>query len=625
MNEDITEKVPQLLQFSESGEALDDIAKVQGIAYSGGEISQPWISAKVVVDLAGMEISQQIPIMYNHQYEPGYRLGEAIIEKTSNGLEFVGEIDTSTGMGKALVEAGKKWKWQVSIGAENEEWELFNEGDTVAVNGKAFNAPVYIVRKSKLREISLVAIGADDKTSMEIIAGFMQKDNAEDKENTTANLEAVKQDEPKEQEKNTMDKNEEKKVETPDINAKLEELGNTIAALNSKIETMQKQEEVRASRPAPQVIINHDDETKQADIITAALENGLGIKAKDTRANEIATKKYGSNGIGIKHAITAAARMAGWDGEYITAGNLAEAISYVKAGYANISIPGILGNAANKRIAEGFNYVEQSWKEIAEIVSVNDLKAFSTYRLTAGGEFAKIPAGGNLPEGTLNEQSYENKAETYGMIVSIDRATILNDDMSAIQKNLFQLGRKAGIALNKVFWTAFLNNSSFFSAGNGNIKTSAGELNVANLGAAVATFKKRKVNGELVGGTPAILLVPTSLEITADKLYNDTEVITTASNKTITTGNPFRGKFKPVASAYLEDSTITGNSADDYYLLDDPMAIPAMQVAFLDGRQAPIVESSDAEFDTLGIRYRAYLDFGCTLADTACGIKCDKE
>ena len=619
-----SDKVPQLLQFAEGGEPIEDIAKVKGVAYSGGEIAQPWSDYKVVVDLDGMEIAAQVPIMYNHQYEPGYRLGEASIRKTAKGLEFTGEIDTTTGMGKALVEAGKKWKWQVSIGAENHETDLERQPDGATVNGATVATPVYIVRKSKLREISLVAIGADDRTHMEIIAGFMHSS-----ENKTVNL---KTEEPKTEETNKMadEKTPENKVETEtpalDITARLEEMGNTIAALNAKLEKLEKQETVRDERPAPQVIVNHDDDTRAGDIITAALEMGLGIKAdRDTRANEIAVKRYGENGIGIRHAIVAAARMAGWNGEYITAGNLAEAISYVKAGFANISIPGILGNAANKRIAAGFTYVEQAWREIAEIANVNDLKAFSTYRLTASGDFAKIPAGGSLPEGELSEQSYENKAETYGMIISIDRTTILNDDMNGIQKNLFQLGRKAGIALNKVFWTAFLNNSSFFSAGNGNIRTSAGELNVANLGSAVAAFKTRKINGELVGGTPSILLVPTSLEVTADKLYNDTEIMTTASSKTITTGNPFRGKFKPVASAYLEDSAISGYSADDYYLLDDPMAVPAMQVAFLDGRQAPIVESSDAAFDTLGIRYRAYLDFGCTLADTACGIKCDKE
>ena len=610
----MSDKIPQILQFAEDSKPLEDIAKVQGVAYSGGEISQPWSTAKVVVDLEGMTIAEQIPIMYNHQYEPGYRLGEAIIEKQNNELHFWGEIDTSTGMGKALAEAGKKWTWQVSIGAENEEWELAQQDGGIIVNGKAFETPLYIVRKSKLREISLVAIGADDKTCMEIVAGFMR--NSDKSNETKATIAETKQEEPETKETITMD--ETKKNETNDINAKLDEMSKTIANLNAKLETMEKQEEVRASRPAPQVVINHDDETPQAEIMGAAIEQAMGIEAKDTRANDIAAKRYHGH-YGIKQLYTDAAIAAGWTGNYINNGNMAEAVSHIRAGFSNINLPGILGNATNKKIREGFDYAEQSWRQIAQVVSTSDYKSFATYILNSNGDYEEVPNGGTIPSGELAESSYTNQLKRYGLMFSIDEMDIINDDLGAINTRAFAFGRKASMKLNKVFWTLFQNDSDFFKAANGNIKTSAGALTAANLNAVVKQFRKMTdSNGDILGYEPAILLVPTAQEVTALGIYHDAEIRDTTANKVTTTGNPWRSKFKPVASAYLTND-------DDYYLLADPTLAATIQVAFLDGQQAPVIETADAEFNTFGIRYRGKFSFGVAFADAKAGVKADKE
>jgi hypothetical protein len=48
--------------------------------------------------------------------------------------------------------------------------------------------------------------------------------------------------------------------------------------------------------------------------------------------------------------------------------------------------------------------------------------------------------------------------------------------------------------------------------------------------------------------------------------------------------------------------------------------LPAMIVSFLNGQQAPIVESSDADFSVLGIQFRGYHDFGCDRAEYLCGV-----
>jgi hypothetical protein len=38
-------------------------------------------------------------------------------------------------------------------------------------------------------------------------------------------------------------------------------------------------------------------------------------------------------------------------------------------------------------------------------------------------------------------------------------------------------------------------------------------------------------------------------------------------------------------------------------------------MAFLNGNRIPVIESEDAEFDTLGMQWRAYHDFGVGFED----------
>jgi hypothetical protein len=135
-------------------------------------------------------------------------------------------------------------------------------------------------------------------------------------------------------------------------------------------------------------------------------------------------------------------------------------------------------------------------------------------------------------------------------------------------------------------------------------------------------------DGEVTGIKPAILLVPIGLKNLANQLYNDSVLGVTALGATNAkavspVSNPLAGQFKPVATPYLSDATISGYSATDYYLLADPMDCAVIQAVFLNGRQEPFVESSAAEFNTLGILYRAYMDWGVAKQDPKGGFKQD--
>lgn len=638
---DKEEEIPSMLTLAEGSYKVpekdgDKPVKCEGVAYSGGSFRQWWSALPCYVDLAGMKLADQICLMYDHNYDPECRLGVLNVNNDGRKLSIEGEFDTENKLAKSIIRAGKKFNWQLSIGAENSKVERIPENQTETLNGNTVNGPALIVRESILREVSIVAIGADAKTSVAIKASLMepeaesevepegeQKEFSEPVEATVATeveqavtqavaeagqaIEINQTEETNNQEEITMNE---------ELEAKLNAITDGISKLGERIEATEKKLETQASRPAPEINVQNSAETATADVLQAAVEQAMGITPTDTKAAEIADKKYHGQ-MGLKQLYTECAHAGGWTG-YLNNSNFGEAVGAIKANFSNISLPGILSNAINKRIKAGWDYAEDAWRKIADVTSVSDYKAFSTYVLNAKGEYEEVPNGGTIPSGELAETGYTNQLKRYGLMFSIDEMDIINDDLGAINQRAFQFGRKASLKLNKVFWTLFQNDSDFFKADNGNIVTSAGALNADNLAKLVKAFRKQTdVNGDILGYEPRILLVPAALEVEAQKLYNDAEIRDNTSNKQYLTGNPWRNKFIPVASAYLE-------SDDDYYLLADPSIAATMQVAFLNGQQAPVVESNPTSFDTFGISYRGKFSFGVAFYDTKAGIKGDK-
>ena len=603
--------IPSMLTLAEEPYELpkqdgDKPVRCTGVAYSGGSFRQWWSALPCYVDLSGMRMAEQVCLMYDHDYDPECRLG--VIEAKNDGktLTIDGEFDTGNPLAQSIIRSGRKFNWQLSIGAENVKVERVDEGTVETINGNTVNGPALVVRESVLREVSIVAIGADAKTSMEIRASLMAPESDEHVVQAVAQAEPAVEIEKHETTEEDIDMNEE-------LNAKLNAITDGLTKLSERIEETEKRIETQASRPAPEICVRNTDDIAMADVLQAAVEQAMGVTPTDTKAADIADRKFHGQ-MGLKQLYTECAHAGGWNG-YLNNGNLGEAVSAIKASFSTVNLPGILSNAINKRIKAGWDYAEDSWRKIADITSVSDYKQFSTYVLNSKGDYEEVANGGTIPTGELAETGYSNQLKRYGLMFSIDEMDIINDDLNAINQRAFQFGRKASLKLNKVFWTLFQADTDFFKAANNNVVASAGALSADSLAKLVKAFRKQTdVNGDILGYEPRILLVPAALEVEAQKLYDDAEIRDTTASKQYLTGNPWRGKFTPVASAYL-------TSDDDYYLLADPTIAATMQVAFLNGQQAPVVESNPTNFDTFGISYRGKFSFGVAFMDTKAGIK----
>jgi len=367
------------------------------------------------------------------------------------------------------------------------------------------------------------------------------------------------------------------------------------------------------------------DPTADGPTIQAASQRALaaGMTQPENHYDEEVLDHAGRRfrgGIGLQELFLEAAWANGYSER--TFRNSREALRFafgrdIQAGLSAVDLGGILSNVANKFLLEGFFSVERAWRNVCAVRNVPDFKTVTSYRLVGRDQYEQVAPGGELKHGTLGNESFTNKADTYGLLLSIDRRDIINDDLGAITLVPRKLGRGSGLKINDVFWKAFMDNAAFFTAGNKNYLTGADTvLSIDGLSKAEKAFMDQvDSDGKPIGIMPQVMLVPTALSAMATQLFKSVEIRDTTANTKYPVANPHQGKFRAEISRYLSNSSYTGNSEKAWYLLADPTDLPVIEVAFLNGQESPTIETAEADFNVLGVQMRGYHDFGVNLQD----------
>ncbi|HYN64080.1 MAG TPA: hypothetical protein VES36_05700 [Candidatus Limnocylindrales bacterium] len=295
-------------------------------------------------------------------------------------------------------------------------------------------------------------------------------------------------------------------------------------------------------------------------------------------------------------------------------------------GFSTISLSGILGNLANKAMLQRFALFTSVVPEIAYETDTNDFKPFTRYRLDGSGVFGQVGPDGQLKHIGLIQSEYANQLQTRGGMIALTRQMIINDDLGAFLQ-IPQLFAELAIHAREqmTFETLLGNAGTFFGVGNLNLITDA--LSIAGLTAAVKAFRELKnAGGKFVMLNPGKVLVAPFNEALAKQLYTSTHLVgSTTANVLMPEDNPHAGAYRPVVSPYLsEASGIAGADNDDWYLFADPASgMAALEIGYLRGQRTPVIDSAEAAFDTLGMQWRAYWDFGVALMEKRAGIKAD--
>jgi hypothetical protein len=607
------------------------LPRFQMVGYTGGPMRVAGWRHPVILDLAGLSIpSQSRPIRFAHDPLSGVGHTDAIRVEQGQ-LVAAGVVSRDTAAAREVVTSSKNgFPWQASVGASVEEYEFVKENQQVTVNGKQQQGPVNVVRKSTLGEISFVDLGADGATSASVAAmsresgdGSLEQEDAYGVDAGLSSPESIRAAAAAE-----TDRIAAIRVACSGRHPQIE----ARAIRDGWNEQRTELEVLRADRPSAPAIHSRDTTVTALMLEAACMLTGKAPdveKDYDEPVLDAADRRF-KGGINFQELLLEAAWANGYDGRTFRDHRAVLRFAFsqgIAAASSTIDIGGILSNVANKFLLDGFFSVERTWRNICAIRSVTDFKTVTSYRLIGKDQYEQVQPGGEIKQGTLGQEVYTNKADTYGLVLSIDRRDIINDDLNAITTVPRKLGRGSGLKINDVFWTTFLNNAAFFAVGNKNYLAGADTaLSIDGLTKADVAFNDQVDNdGKPIGIMPAIILVPTALNAIGTQLYKSLEIRDNTANTKGPIGNPHVGRFRVEVSRYLANAQYTGNSAKAWYLLAEPVDLPVIEMAFLNGQESPTIETAEADFNQLGIKMRGYHDFGVALQDPRGGLKAKGE
>jgi hypothetical protein len=614
--------------------AEDKPAKIAGLAYSGAPLKQWWTVDPLVVDLAGMTVPAKVPLLRNHVNDTNDRLGNISAKKTERGLEIEGEIVAGTDAAREIVHQGKLGAdWQLSVGADIAAMERVLEGTRTA-NGRTYHAPFVFATKTILREVSVVAVGADRSTNMHVAAAFTPTPNLqiemEEKDKKSVEAAAPTNTAPaavpeKKVEAAQPDvkevaaaavKAERERVSAidaacgadfPEIRAKAVAEGWDIAQTNAKLLAALRE---RTPVAPPTVTVKAEAPTEQ--VLAAALALSAGIDAdtlaaggKDAEKAVEAAAKF--SGIGLKDTVRECVRASG------APVGVTMDDSLIRAAFSTVSLPGILSNVANKKLLAAYKAQPIIADKLCAKADLNDFKTAQRYRLTDVGDLVQVALDGEIKHGSLSEDGATNKLETYAKLFTLTRQMIYDDDLGAFLRVPAFMGARAARKVDQLFFARLVANptqadgKALFHADHGNYGTgTTSALQLSSLKTAVAAFRKQKdADNQPINVMPKFLVVPVDLEVAAEEIVNGLTVVIAGSTDAARPAYNALSRYglTVVGSPYL-------SSATGWYLFADPAALPAFEIGYLRGKRTPTVERGNVDFDKLGISWRVYFDVG---------------
>jgi len=586
-------------------EASANTPAVSIVAYTGGQMIVPgW--GPLVIDLAGVDVSaSQISILVDHDSTLRGVVGFGQATVTNGKLLVAGAIAPTTQAAKQIIELARSgFQFQASVGVAPNKWERVRAGENIEVNGRIINATgngFTLVRSSALKEVSIVAIGADDQTSVAIAAsGDSQGDSMTTAEKTVEDIRAEAAD------------------ETERIQAIRQACEGRFDDIEARAiregwdEQKTQLAVIRASRPkAPAIYSRNVEPTPR--VMEAAILAHMGHEslAEKQLGEQAAQQARDMRVTSLVDLCRAALQI---DGRGAPSGR----DSLIRAALSTFSLPTALGEAANKVLFNAYTESPATWRAFAAIKSANDFKDQTGVRPSQTGDLEEVAHGGELKHGSLQEATYKYSVDTFGKMLTIDRRDIINDDLGLFEDTAASLGRAAMRSLSDLVYKVLLANAdAFFDVANNNYDEGADTaISSASLAAGVARIMaQRDAEGRDLDIRARTLLLPPELQQTAKELLLS-DFIQRANDDT-PTGNALKNIVNLEVEPRLSNTQRFANaSAKAWYLFASSQDMPLV-VAFLQGKQSPTVEffGLDSDPNKLAATWRVYFDYGCALGD----------
>lgn len=600
------------------------LPRVSILAYSGDVMTVPGFGP-IVLDLKGMVLAAEIPLLADHVAAIGSIVGQGRPEVRAGQLFVNGTCNITTEAAKQIVELAKNGhRFQASIGATPLESRRITAGETIQANGRTIKAAssFLFVTKSRLREVTICALGCDATTSVSIAAKkestmttatadhnnilATERQRVSEIEATFKGLEFLCPENMQERADTLREEAINGGLSASDVQARLMKIQRDDVRLF-------KLRAERPQGPAIRASQQHYEFTHQT--IEATLLIRAGREA-------LAEKSYGPQVMESTRMIRARSLpdLCGlccqMDGRETAGMNTSELI---RAGFSTTSLPTALGNAMGKTLIDSYRESAATWRSFAKVMPAASFRPQTGLRPSAVGQLEELGAHGEIKHSQLLESTYPWHIGTFAKMLTVDRQAVINDDTSFISETPVLFGKMASRGVSDLVWGTILANAgSFFSSGHSNLLEAGSALTLTSLGLAISRMRsQRDANGNDIDILPAVLACPPELETLARSIINSALTSSVSAAEIAPTGNALQNIVKLEVESRLSNTTkFSTASATGWYLFGTPLDAPLI-VGFLDGVEAPTVEvfGFDHDVNTLALSFRVFFDYGAALGD----------
>ncbi|WP_374479486.1 hypothetical protein [Zoogloea sp.] len=363
---------------------------------------------------------------------------------------------------------------------------------------------------------------------------------------------------------------------------------------------------------ANQIQTIEDETDKRRDAVAAALMVRTGVASAEVRAS-MASNPY--RGDSLMDLARASLDRAGWDHRG------RDKMEIVGAAFtqATSDFPILLENAMHKTLQAAYAIAADTWRRFCAVGAVSDFRDHPRYRLAALQNLQPVNELGEFVNGTIPDSERARvRIGTKGLIITLSRQAIINDDAGAFMGLSAQLGRSAARTIETDVYSILLLNSglgpvlddgyTLFHANHGNIGTSAAlSQDSVDADRVLMTQQKEPGSGDYLALQPSVLLVPAGLRAKAIEV-NGAEFNELASKPA---GDRRPNSVRGLYADIVDSPRLTGTRR---YSFANPVEAPVLEVAFLDGNEEPVLER-ETGFSVDGTRFKVRHDFGVSAVD----------
>ncbi len=609
-----------------AGKEQDAARRFSMLAYTGKLIDWGWWG-RFIIDLQGMRPAKEtMPALRQHDVN---RVVGTIDKAETSGSGFcvAGKFSQATRDAKeVLALADEGFPWQSSIGVRAKKILEVAADSTYEINGREVEGPCEVWLESEVFEVSFVPFGADSETA----AIAMQKHLAAGREATKEQTQEQKQEE------EIMEK-ENKPEKTKDQPAKLEhraELSGSAvlelqkrgtalgldadAVANCITDNMQLSSEAVTAKLFELASANNKS-SFSASVSSGRTENEKFAKAAEHALSmrcgiKIDKAEPGADSLrslSLKDLAKESLRLSGVEVRAMSNMQVAAAVLKTASLASTSDFPSILSNVAAKVARTAYEEAPSTWQIWCGVSDSTDFKPVDRPQLSEAPSLELINENGEYKHGNFNELKETNTVKTYGRAFRITRQAIVNDDLGMFARIPRAFGAAASRRINDLVYAGLTGNQvmsydgkALFSTDHANT-TNKTDFNSEALGSARKAMRTQKgLNDATLNLQPGFLIIPAALETAAEVLLRSVSLPGSPLEH-----NPWQNRLTPVVEARLDDV-----SEKDWYLAAVPNQVDTVEVMFLDGIQAPVIE----EKETMNIDGREYLvrlDVGVRVLD----------